>query len=103
MRLGCAPLVSVVKTAYLRYRNDGSELQRLHGPWLRYVLSEREVRPGFVIIRQEQLHMPVVPIENSFLFRINEFARLLRKVNSSCCKVKANCLTFGFNVRTSAT
>jgi hypothetical protein len=92
MRLGCAPLVSVVKTAYLRYRNDGSELQRLHGPWLRYVLSERE----------EQLHMPVVPIENSFLFRINEFARLLRKVNSSCCKVKANCLTFGLNVRTSA-
>ena len=59
MRLGCAPLVPVVKTANLRYRNDGSEFQRLHGSWFRCVLSEREVRPGFVIIRQEQLQMPV--------------------------------------------
>jgi len=39
----------------------------------------------------------------SFRFRINEFARLLRKVNSSCYQVKANCLTFGLNVRTGAT
>jgi hypothetical protein len=40
-------------------------------------------------------------LENSFRFRINEFARLLRKVNSSCYNVKADCLTFGLNLRTS--
>jgi hypothetical protein len=39
----------------------------------------------------------------SFRFRINEFRRLPKKVNSSCYKVKANRLTFGLNVRTSAT
>jgi len=34
-----------------------------------------------------------VVIENSFRFRINEFARLLRKVDFSCYKANANCLT----------
>jgi len=37
------------------------------------------------------------------VFRINEFTRLLKKVNDSCYKVNANCLTLCLNVRTSAT
>lgn len=41
--------------------------------------------------------------ENSFQFRINEFRPWLRKVNFLLHKVKTNCLTFGLNVRTSAT
>ena len=59
LRSGCAPLVAVVKTANLRYGNDGSEFRRVHGPRFRRVLGQREVRPGFVIIRQEGLHVPV--------------------------------------------
>jgi len=56
---GCAPLVPVVKTADLRDSNDPSEFRRLHGPRFRRVLGQGEVRPGFVIIRKERLHMPV--------------------------------------------
>lgn len=48
-----------MKTADLRYRNDGSEFGRVRQPRFRRVLDQREVRPGFVIIRQERLHMPV--------------------------------------------
>jgi hypothetical protein len=53
------PLVPVVETANLRYRNDGSAFRRVHRPRFRRVLGQREVRPGFVIIRQERLDMPV--------------------------------------------
>ena len=59
IRSSCAPLVAVVKTADLRYGNDGADVERVHGPRFRCVLSQREVRPGFVIVRQEGLHVPV--------------------------------------------
>ena len=49
----------MVKTANLRYGNDGSEFRRVHGPRFRRVLSQREVHPGFVIVRQERLHVPI--------------------------------------------
>ena len=52
-RLGCASLVAVVKPANLRYGNDGAAFWRVNGPRCRRVLGQREVRPGFVIIRQE--------------------------------------------------
>src|SRR5215471_6439725 len=39
----------------------------------------------------------------SFQFRINEFRPLLRRLNSSYHNVRANRLTFGLNVRRSAT
>ena len=51
LRLGCAPLIAMMKTASLRHRNDGSAVRRVLGP--------REVHPGFVIVRHEQLHLPV--------------------------------------------
>src|SRR5260370_31203635 len=35
LRSGCASLVAVMKSANLRYGNDGSEFQRLHGPRFR--------------------------------------------------------------------
>ncbi len=57
--LGCAPLVPVVKAAHLRDRSHWPDLGRVHGPRFRRVFLQREVRPGFVIIRQERLHMPV--------------------------------------------
>jgi hypothetical protein len=47
--LGCATLVAVVKSANLRYGNDGPDFQRVHGPRFRCVLGQREMRPGFVI------------------------------------------------------
>ena len=53
LRSGCAPLVSMVKTADLRYRNDPSEFPWLHRPRFRRVLAQREVRPGLVIIHEE--------------------------------------------------
>jgi hypothetical protein len=59
---GCASLVAVVKTANLRYGNHGSQFRRLHRPRFRPVLGQREVRPGFVTIRQEGFHVPVFPI-----------------------------------------
>ena len=31
----------------------------MHGPRFRRVLGQGEVRPGFVIVRQEGLHVPV--------------------------------------------
>ncbi len=49
----------MVKTANLRYGNDGCEFRRVHGPRFRRVLSQREVHPGFVIVRQERLHVPI--------------------------------------------
>ena len=48
-----AALVAVMKTANLRDRNDGSDFQRVHGTRFWRVLGQREVRPGFVIVRQE--------------------------------------------------
>ena len=57
--LGCAPLVPVVKTSDLRYRHDGFGFPRVHRPRFRCLLRQGEVRPGFVIIRDERLHMPV--------------------------------------------
>jgi hypothetical protein len=56
---GRVPLVPVVKTTNLRYRDHGSEFRRVYGPRLRRVFSQREVRPGFVIIRQKRLHLPI--------------------------------------------
>src|ERR1039457_6525577 len=53
LRSGGAPLVAVVKPANLRYRNDGAAFWRVHRPRFGRVLGQREVRPGFVIIRQE--------------------------------------------------
>jgi hypothetical protein len=47
---GGAPLVPVVQSPDLRYRHHSSELRRLHGPWLRCVLFQREVWAGLVII-----------------------------------------------------
>ena len=44
-----------------------------------------------------------VVTENSLQFRINEFRRSLKKVNSSCYEVKANRLTLGLNIGTRAT
>ena len=51
LRLGCAPLVAV--PANLRDRNDGAAVRRVHRSRFRRVFGQREVRPGFVIIRQE--------------------------------------------------
>lgn len=56
---GRVPLLPVVKTANLRYRDHGSEFRRVYGPRLRRVYSQREVCPGFVIIRQKRLQMPM--------------------------------------------
>ena len=53
VRSGCASLVAVVKSANFWYGNDASECRWVHGPRFRCVLAQREVRPGFVIIRQE--------------------------------------------------
>jgi hypothetical protein len=39
LRLGCAPLVAVVKPANLRYRNDGAAVRRVHRPRFRFVVS----------------------------------------------------------------
>jgi hypothetical protein len=40
LRSGCAALVAVMKSANLRYGNDGSECRRLHGPRFRCVLGQ---------------------------------------------------------------
>jgi hypothetical protein len=53
LRLGCAPLVAVMKPANLRDRNDGAAVRRVHWSRFRRVFGQREVCPGFVIIRQE--------------------------------------------------
>ena len=50
---GCASLVAVVKPANLWDRNDGPDSQRVHGTRFWRVLGQREMRPGFVIVRQE--------------------------------------------------
>ena len=57
LRSGCAPLVAVMKPANLGDRNDGSAIRRVHGPRFRCVLGQREVRPGFVIVRDERLQV----------------------------------------------
>src|SRR5260370_19506240 len=62
LRSGCASLVAVIQSANLRYGNDGSECRRVHGPRFRCVFGQREVRPAFVIIRQEGLHVPVMTV-----------------------------------------
>jgi hypothetical protein len=49
----------MVKTTNLRYCNDGSEFNCVHGPQTRRVLAQREVRSGFVIVRSEQPQMTV--------------------------------------------
>jgi len=56
---GCAPFVPVVKTANLRYGNDGSESRRMHRSGFRRILIQRQVSSGSVIVRQERLEMPV--------------------------------------------
>src|SRR5665811_734183 len=56
---GCASLVTMVKTAELRYRDDASKFRRLHGPRLRRVFAQREVSSGFVIVGREQPHLPI--------------------------------------------
>ena len=43
----------MVKTANLRYGNYGADFRRVHGPRFRRFFGQREVRPGFMIIRQE--------------------------------------------------
>src|SRR5260370_22137320 len=53
LRLGCAPLVPVMKAANLRYRYHGSQFRLVHGPRFRRVLGQRETHPGFVIIGHE--------------------------------------------------
>ena len=53
LRSGGAPLVAVVKTANLRYRNDSAAFWRVRRARFGRVLGQRQVRPGFVIIRQE--------------------------------------------------
>lgn len=40
LRSGCASFVAVMKSANLRYRHNGSERRRLHGPWFRRVFSQ---------------------------------------------------------------
>ena len=59
--LGCAPLVAVVKTANLRYGSNRSKCRRVHGPRVRRILGQREVRPGFVIIGHESFQVAVHP------------------------------------------
>ena len=54
-RSGRESLVAVVKSANLRYGNDGSECRRVHGLWFGRVLGERQVRPGFVIKTPERI------------------------------------------------
>jgi len=68
-RSGRESLVAVVKSANLRYGNDGSECRRVHGLWFGRVLGQRQVRPGFVIIRQKGFHAPVKgsPVENDHM------------------------------------
>ena len=53
LRSCCAPLVAVMKPANLWDRNDGPDSQRVHGTRFWRVLGQREMRPGFVIVRQE--------------------------------------------------
>ncbi len=48
-----------MKSADLRYRNNGSAFWREHGPGFRRVLIQCKVRPGFVIVRNERLHVPI--------------------------------------------
>ena len=47
----------MVKTADLRNGNDASQLGRLHWPRFRRVLVQREVSPGFLIVRDEGLQV----------------------------------------------
>jgi hypothetical protein len=49
----------MVKAANLPYGNHASVLRRVHRPRFGRVLGQREMRPGFVIISQEGLHVAV--------------------------------------------
>ena len=40
LRSGCASFVAVMKSTNLRYRHNGSQRRRLHGPWFRRVFSQ---------------------------------------------------------------
>src|SRR4030095_7339346 len=56
---GGASFVSMMKTTDLWNRYNLSALWRLDHPWFRRVLTQRQVRSGFVIVRYERLHMPM--------------------------------------------
>jgi len=58
-RSGCAPLVSVVKAAYLRNRNHSSQLHRLHRSRFGRIFGQRQMSPGSMIICQERCQVPV--------------------------------------------
>src|SRR5262249_52566360 len=49
---GGASFVTMVKTADLRDRDHSAQLRRMHSPWLRRVLLQRQVRTGRVIVRK---------------------------------------------------
>src|SRR5215831_13706474 len=49
---GGAPFVTMVKTADLRDRDHSTQLRRMHFPWFRRVLLQRQVRTGSVIVRK---------------------------------------------------
>src|SRR5215471_19297218 len=49
---GGASFVTIVKTAGLRDRDHSTQLRRMHFPWFRRVLLQRQVRTGRVIVRK---------------------------------------------------
>src|SRR5215831_5130926 len=49
---GGASFVTMVKTADLRDRDQSAQLRRMHFPWFRRVLLERQMRTGRVIVRK---------------------------------------------------
>ena len=55
---GCPTLVPVVETVHLRNRHDAPSVGGLHRPCFRSILIQREIGPGFMILRQEQSDPP---------------------------------------------
>src|SRR5215469_5875658 len=49
---GGASFVTMVKTADLRDRDHSTQLRRMHFPWFRRVLLQRQVRTGHVVVRK---------------------------------------------------
>jgi hypothetical protein len=49
---GGASFVTMVKTADLRDREHSAQTRRMHFPWFRRVLLQRQVRTGRVIVRK---------------------------------------------------
>jgi hypothetical protein len=49
---GGASFVTMVKTADLRDRDHSAQLRRMHFPWFRRVLLQRQVRTGRVTVRK---------------------------------------------------